>query len=353
MTVKNITLIVGTRPQIIKSRTLVRSLCKHGFKTDVIDTGQHYDHGMSGVFFSDFDSDISVRHLNIKPGTSSAQLSEIISKLGVMLQKDRPDLVIVPGDTTSALAAAIATVKCSVKLAHLEAGGRSIHTRMQEEINRRLIDHASDILFAPTKSWSVNLKNENVPGTVYFVGDTMYDLFLEEYQEHGLESIRNSPSNQILVTLHRAEKITDRDSLAQVCDFVNSFKGIGFDLIFPVHPHTKRWLDEFGLELDARLLDPVDHITMMKLVAQSSLVVTDSGGLQKEAYWMSKPCIAVHETFEWKELVDRRANFPVWPDKPIATSKIRDIVNAKFMPEPSLFGAGDASEKISGILEMQ
>ena len=353
MTVKNVTLIVGTRPQIIKSRTLVRSLCKHGFQTDVIDTGQHYDHGMSGAFFSDFDPASSITHLKIKPGTPCAQLSEIVSRLGVILQKDRPDFVVVPGDTTSALAAAIAAVKCSVKLAHLEAGGRSIHTKMQEEINRRLIDHASDILFAPTKSWAANLKNENVPGTTYFVGDTMYDLFLEEYRKYGLEYTRHNQGSQILVTLHRAEKITDRDSLAQVCGFVNSFKGIGFDLIFPVHPHTRRRLDQFGLEIDARLLDPVDHMTMMKLVAQSSLVVTDSGGLQKEAYWMSKPCIAVHETFEWKELVDRQANFPVWPDKPIATSKIRDIVNTKFMPETSLFGAGDASEKISGILEMQ
>lgn len=354
MAIKNVVLVVGTRPQIIKSYSLVKSLRKHRFKVDVINTGQHYDYNLAGIFFRDFNTIRPTKNLNIKPGTHNVQLSKIIPKLEAIFQKNRPDLVIAPGDTTTALATAIATVKCGIKLAHLEAGGRSIHTRMQEEINRRLIDHSSDILFSPVKSWATNLKNENVPGSPYFVGDTMYDLFLEEYKAHRLASLQNNPvKNQVLVTLHRAEKITEKNHMDKVCDFLDALSRSGLDLVFPIHPHTKQRLTKFNLWPEAKLVDPVDHANMMKLVAQSSLVVTDSGGLQKEAYWMSKPCIAVHETFEWGELVNEHANFPVWPDKPIPATRIKKILRTKFTPKASIFGAGNASEKISGILKMQ
>lgn len=341
----NITLVVGTRPQILKSYPLVKSLRKHGFEVDVINTGQHYDHILSGVFFSDFDI-LPTTNLDIKPNTPNAQLARIMQKLESIL-KDNSDLVIVPGDTTSALAAGITAVKCGIKLAHIEAGGRSIHTKMQEEINRRLLDHASDILFTPTKNCVTNLENENVPGVIYHVGDTMYDLFLEEYKRHQLASIPHS--NQILVTLHRAEKISSKNNLTQVSYFVNSMSKVGFDLIFPVHPHTKQKIKEFNVKFHAKLVDSVNHSQMLKLIAESALVVTDSGGLQKEAYWLAKPCIAVHETFEWKELVDECVNFPIWPDKPISKILLDKIIKTKFTPKP-IFGTGDASEKISQIL---
>ena len=348
MKLQNIALVVGTRPQIIKSYPLAKSLRRRGFNLDLISTGQHYDYSMADVFFRDYDI-APARSLKIKPGTPNAQISQIIPKLESVFQKSRPDLVIAPGDTTSALAAAIATVKCGIKLAHLEAGGRSIHRTMPEELNRRLVDHSSDMLFAPTKSWAANLKNEKIPGDVFFVGDTMYDLFLEERKKYGLGSVKNS-ENRVLVTLHRAEKISTRGSLERACSFINSLCRARLDVVFPIHPHTKKRLAEFGLGVDAELIDPVDHIQMMKLVSQSALVVTDSGGLQKEAYWMSRPCIAIHETFEWQELVSHNANFPMWLDRPISAARIRKIIKTRFTPKKSIFGAGNAAEKISDIL---
>lgn len=347
MTIKDIALVVGTRPQIIKSYPLVKSLRRHGFRVDIVNTGQHYDYGLAEVLFDNFDMK-PVKNLNVGPGTLNFQLSRAISKLEAFLHKTKFDLVVAPGDTTSTLAAALAAVKSGTKLAHLEAGGRGIHTKMQEEINRRLIDHSSDILFAPLQSWTTNLKDESVHGDIYFVGDTMYDLFLERQK---LIRTRRDYANKILVTIHRAENIADKKSLTRVCDFVNSLGLTGLDSVFPVHPHTKQKLDKFGLHLDAKLIDPVDHAEMMNLVEQSSLVVTDSGGLQKEAYWASRPCIAIHKTFEWRELVDERANFPIHLDRPVSIAMVKRILKTRVTPKPSIFGAGCASERISEILK--
>lgn len=349
MTIKNITLVVGTRPQILKSYPLIKSLNNHGFKVDLVNTGQHYDHALSGVFLCNLDTICTVNNLKIKPATPNTQLSDIIAKLEPIFQKNNPDLVIAPGDTTSALATGITAVKCNIKLAHLEAGGRSIHTKMQEEVNRRLLDHSSDILFAPTKNCATNLENENVPGTIYFVGDTMYDLFLEEYMKHHLDSIQKS-NHQILLTLHRSEHISQKMSLLQTNNFLYPLSHIGYDVIFPIHPHTRKKLDEFGIKFNAKLIEPMDHVQMMKLMAKSTFVVTDSGGLQKEAYWMGKPCLAIHPTFEWKELVNERVNFPVWPDKTLYLKTLNRMHQTKFTPKP-IFGTGDASDKISQILK--
>lgn len=346
MTIKDIALVVGTRPQIIKSYSLVKSLRRYGFGVDIVNTGQHHDYSMARRFFDDFD--IKPTDLNVKPGTPNFQMSMIISKLEAFFHKTNFDLVIVPGDTTSALAAALAAVKSDIKLAHLEAGGRSIYTKMHEEINRKLIDHSSDILFAPVQSWATNLKDENVHGDIHFVGDTMYDLFLERQR---YTSARCGSSNHILITIHRAENIEDKSNLLRVCDFVNSLNRAGLDCIFPVHPHTRQKIDKFDLQLDAKLINPVDHAKMMNLVEQSSLVVTDSGGLQKEAYWASRPCIAVHKTFEWSELVDERANFPMHLNKLMSITKVKKIIKTKFTPKQSIFGAGRASQRISKILK--
>ncbi len=350
MTIRDAVVVVGTRPQTIKSYPLVKALRRHGFGVDVINTGQHSDYLMSGLFFRNLAAARPARNLGVGPGTPGEQLSRAIPKLEAAFRRAGPDLVIAPGDTTSALATAVAASKCGILLAHLEAGGRGVHAGMQEEINRRMIDHSSDILFAPTRGWADNLEAERVPGDAYFAGDTMYDLFLEERGAAPGPAGAPPVPGRVLVTIHRAEKIEERGRLAGVCGFLDSLCAAGLDLVFPVHPHTRKMLAEFGLRPDARMVDPVDHATMMGLVEQSSLVVTDSGGLQKEAYWMSRPCIAVHETFEWKELVDERANFPMWPGRPMPASRAKRIARASFEPKPSIFGSGNASERICEIL---
>lgn len=208
MDLKTISIIVGTRPQIIKTQPLVNSLLKNKYDLTIIHTGQHYDYKLSQNFFKELKIKSPFKNLNVGRGTPLTQISKIIKKLEIFFNSHKPDLVIIPGDATSALASALAASKCGVKFAHLESGARSNQFNMNEEINRRLIDHCSRILFAPTKNCLKNLEKEAVFGKKFFVGDTMYDLFLEQYRKQNIKTLRkNNNTNKVLITIHRAENI--------------------------------------------------------------------------------------------------------------------------------------------------
>ena len=245
---KDISIIVGTRPQIIKSQPIIHQLKKSKCEVNVINTGQHYDYLLSKKFFHELDIEKPSVNLGIGSGTQIQQISKIIVKLEKYLKKTQPKLVIVPGDTTSALASAIAVSKCGIKLAHLEAGTRSNQFYMAEEVNRRMIDHCSNLLFAPTKNCLQNLKLESIYGNSFFVGDTMYDLFLKFNKKYEFHSIKKSRSHkQILLTIHRAENIRIKENLKKISILVNKLNKNGFQIIFPIHPHTKKKLKEFNL----------------------------------------------------------------------------------------------------------
>ncbi len=349
MKIKTISLVLGTRPQIIKSQSLLNQLKKVGFKINVIHTGQHYDYELSRKFFSDLSIVKPSVNLGVGKGTSIQQMAKIILRLENYFKKNLPDLVIVPGDTTSALAAAVAASKCKLKLAHLEAGARSNQFYMEEEINRRLIDHCSDFLFAPTKNCFTNLKNESVFGKSFFVGDTMYDLFLEFNKKYNFKSIKSQ--KEVLVTIHRAESIKNKLNLQKICSFINKIHLNGFSINFPIHPHTKKMIKKFGINLKIKPRNSLGYIDLMKNLAKSTFVITDSGGLQKEAYWMGKPCITIRESTEWIETVKEGGNFIFPLSKPFNINSIERISSKKIRPKRSLYGNGNASVKIANIIK--
>jgi len=351
MNIKKISLIVGTRPQIIKTQPLVNSLLKNGFSLSLIHTGQHYDYKLSQSFFKELKIMNPTINLEVGKGSSLTQISKIVKKLAKCFAEIKPDLVIIPGDTTSALAAAISASKCRIKIAHLESGARSNQFHMAEEINRRLIDHCSDLLFAPTKNCLYNLKKESVWGKSFFVGDTMYDLFLDYYKKQKISLLKKNNSNKILITIHRAENIDNRQQLSKICKLINKINDNNFEILFPMHPHTKKNIKNYGLKLKIKPMEVIGYFDILRIKATCSLVITDSGGLQKEAYWMGKPCITLRETTEWVETVREKANFLFPISKELTIKNIEKISKQKIKPKGSLFGSGKASKKITSIIK--
>lgn len=347
--IKTITIIVGTRPQIVKSQPLIKELIKKKFNVEIIHTGQHYDSNLSQIFFKDLKIPIPTKNLRIKSGSQLKQISEIIPLLEKHFKKSKPDLVIIPGDTTSAIAGALSASKLKIKLAHLEAGARSNQFYMTEEINRRLIDHCSDILFTPTKNCLKNLKDESVYGKSFFVGDTMLDLFKEWKKQNDFKKTR-SKSQKILITVHRAENIEDLKNLKTISFVINRLSK-EFEILFPMHPHTKKKLKQNNLKLNAKIILPMNYSDLMNMINDVSLVITDSGGLQKEAYWMNTPCITLREHTEWHETIAEGANILAPLSKPFPFSKISKLINKKIKANENLFGNGNASKRISNILK--
>jgi len=350
MTVKKISIIVGTRPQIIKTQPIVNSLSKNGFIVKIIHTGQHYDYKLSQSFFKELKIKNYSTNLEVGKGSSLTQISKIVEKMEKFFKKNKPDLAIIPGDTTSALAAAISASKCGIKIAHLESGARSNQFYMAEEINRRLVDHCSNILFAPTKNCFNNLKKESVWGKSFFVGDTMYDLFLEYYKKEKINLLKKKQSNKILITIHRAENVDNKERLSKICKLLNKINDSGFEVIFPMHPHTKKNIKNFGLKLKTKPIEVVGYLDVLRIMATSTLVITDSGGLQKEAYWMGKPCITLRSNTEWVETINEHANF-LFSISKLKIKDIEKISELKIKPKGSLFGNGRASDKITSIIK--
>jgi len=348
--IKKISIIVGTRPQIIKSIKLVEELLKNNFDVKIIHTGQHYDYQLSKKFFKELKILNPTINLEIGKGTQLEQISKIIIKLEGIFKKSTPDLVIIPGDTTSAIASALAASKCHVKIAHLEAGARSNQFYMSEEINRRQIDHCSNILLAPTKNCLQNLKNELVFGKAFFVGDTMYDLFLDQCKKQKIKFSEKLNKKQVLVTIHRAENIKNNDFLKKLSSMLNGLSTNGYQIIFPVHPNTQKWINEMGIKFRIDTIEPIGYLQMLKFLAKSNLVITDSGGLQKEAYWSQTPCITLRESTEWIETINEKANFLFFKKLP-SISKIEEISSNKIKVKPSLFGSGNASKKIASLFK--
>ena len=316
---------------------------------NIIHTGQHFDYRLSKIFFNDLEIPKVTKNLNVGKNSAVKQIADIIVKLEKYFQKNKPDLVIIPGDTTSALAASIVTSKLKIKSAHLEAGARSNQFYMAEEINRRMIDHSSNFLLAPTKNCLNNLRNEHVFGESYFVGDTMFDLFLDWKKKNKLQKYNNT-ANQIFMTIHRAENIDNKMNLKQICLFINKLSK-KFQITFPMHPHTQNQIKKYNFKINANIISPLKYTDLMKKINDSNLVITDSGGLQKEAYWMQKPCITIRESTEWLETISEKANYLMSINKPFSLKRIKKIASLKVKTKKSLFGSGKASSNIYNIIK--
>jgi UDP-GlcNAc3NAcA epimerase len=344
--------ILGARPQFIKAAPLDRELRKV-HEHVLIHTGQHYDYLMSAVFFEELGIPEPDYNLGVGSASHARQTGEMLIRIEETLDRGKPDYVLVYGDTNSTLAGALAAAKLHLPVAHVEAGLRSFNRLMPEEINRVLTDHIADLLFCPTETARHNLAREGITRHVYNVGDVMYDAVLDsidvvERKSHILDSLSLQSGSYLLATIHRPSNTDNPQSLSNV---LAAFNEIGEEIIFPAHPRTSQAIARAGWQLSSRvkLLEPVSYLDMLSLEKNARMVLTDSGGVQKEAYFFGVPCITLREETEWVETVEAGWNTVVGASK----SKIIRAVQG-FSPQgkrPEIFGDGKASRKIVSHLE--
>lgn len=352
-----VTVVTGTRPQIIKSAPVLLALERKSLDVRFVHTGQHYDYELADQFVSEFSIREPDYNLEVGSGTSSYQTYEVVSRLEKVLTEEIPDYLIVPGDTNSALGAALTGFKMDIPTCHLESGLRSYDMFMQEEINRRLIDHGAAGLFAPTVLAVKNLNNENVRGMVFHTGDTMYDILKnrlkifndEKFQEEAMKGLGVADAEFGVLTMHRRENVDTPDRLSSIIEGLGM---IEHNIIFPIHPRTRQRISEQGLVIpqNIKVVDPIPYTTMMAMVSRSSLLLTDSGGLQKEAYLLNTPCVTIRDNSEWIETIDAGANVLVSSKAEDIQSKANEMWDKELKNDPSVYGNGDASEKIAQII---
>jgi UDP-N-acetylglucosamine 2-epimerase len=340
--------IVGARPNFIKLAPISR-LIRRDLEEIIIHTGQHYDYEMDKIFFQELQISDPNYHLGIGSGSHGQQTGEMLKRIEEVLLEEKPDLALVFGDTNTTLAGAIAASKLHIPIAHVEAGLRSFNRRMPEEVNRVLVDNCSDILFCPTRTAVDNLYREGMESKAYLTGDVMLDILQEcikiaERRSQILKDIGLKPKDYFLATVHRAENTDDPKRLKNI---VNALCDLG-NAIFPCHPRTKKHLmnmDLWGdLEKNAHPVKPLGYLDMLLLEKNAKKILTDSGGVQKEAYMLKTPCITMRDETEWVETVEDGWNVLVGTSK----EHILDAVN-NFEPkgeQRNVFGAGDASQKI-------
>jgi UDP-GlcNAc3NAcA epimerase len=353
-----VSIILGTRPQIIKSAPVYGAFRRRGIECDIINTGQHYDYEMNRRFFKELELPDPSSNLDVGAGTPNQQVSAIIAGLGKLFERSRPDIAISPGDTNSALAAGIACAKSGVPVAHLESGCRSGDFRMAEEVNRRLLDHLSHLLLCPTRACVANVKREHVlADSVINVGDTMYDSLLKlsprAEATDPSSGVGLGRGEYVFMTLHRAETVDDPGTLRRVMKAVGS---LPLPVVFSVHPRTAARFEEFGITPDqsVKMIDPLPYIETLGMVMGSRLVMTDSGGLQKEAFWLGKPSLITRDTTEWGEIVSAGGAILVGTDpRRIRQGYVRSqkIKAARFRSARRIFGNGRASEKVVAAVE--
>jgi UDP-GlcNAc3NAcA epimerase len=347
--------IVGARPQFIKIAPMSRALRSAGHTDIIIHTGQHYDANMSAVFFSELDIPSPHYNLDVGSGTHGFQTGEMLKGIEHILMDERPSVVIVYGDTNSTLAGALAAAKLLITTIHVEAGLRSFDRRMPEEINRVVTDHLADILFCPGEAAAENLRNEGVHEGVHIVGDIMADALLyARHKRNGahavLERLGVCAGEYLLATVHRAENADDTERLLRL---LNAFEELKTPIVFPIHPRTRNVLASHRIILPENVLpiEPVGYLDMTELTEHARYVLTDSGGLQKEAYWLGVPCFTLRESSEWVETIDNGWNTLVGTD----TRRIVDTV-ARYTPpltRPVLYGDGQAAGRCTALIERE
>jgi UDP-GlcNAc3NAcA epimerase len=344
--------IVGARPQFIKAATISRAIAMHsGVNEVLIHTGQHFDVNMSDIFFAELDIRPPDYHLGIGGGSHGQNTGRMIEAIEAVLMREQPDWVLVYGDTDTTLAGALAAVKLHIPLAHVEAGLRSFNRCMPEEINRVLTDHAADLLFAPTASAVSNLLAEGISeDKVHRVGDVMLDATL--YYKHRA-SRPASASFQgeepfVLCTVHRPENTDDPERLTGIVRILNQISA-SVPVILPLHPRTKAALDRLPgvlLNSSVQVIEPLGFMEMTWLLGHCLLVLTDSGGLQKEAYFHQKPCLTLRDETEWVELVEAGFNYLISPFTTNALEVFDQMREMKILAGTGLYGDGDAAKKV-------
>lgn len=339
----SITTIVGARPQFIKAAPVSRALAKAGVRESMVHTGQHFDAAMSDVFFEELNIAPPKFHLDIHSLPHGAMTGRMLEQVERILEAERPDWVLIFGDTNSTLAGALAAAKLHIPVAHVEAGLRSFNRRMPEEVNRVLADHLSTLLFCPTATSAENLRNEGISGGVHVVGDVMYDATIEvaaraESESRILQTLGLATKTYSVTTVHRAENTDDPARLEAIAQWLAA-QARDRPVIFPAHPRTRKILETRGSGLEGvRMIKPLGYLDMTELVRNAVSVFTDSGGLQKEAYFHRVPCVTLRDETEWVETIACGWN-RLWTTPDYAPR--RDI---------SDYGAGDSAERIADLL---
>lgn len=344
--------IVGARPQFIKCKPVSDEI-RNSFEEVLVHTGQHYDDKMSSNFFDELNIPKPDYNLGIGGNSQIAQLSEMIVGIESIVDKENPDLILVYGDTTSTLAGALSGNKSGVKLAHVEAGLRSFNRAMPEEHNRVLTDHLSDYLFTPSKTADQNLKKENIKNGVYNTGDVMFDA-IKAYKNIALDRSSISSDYSLnekeyyFATLHRPYNVDDVVALKNILD---AFSELEYPVVLPVHPRTRKNMIENSIKVGENIvaIEPIGYLDSIALQSNAIKVISDSGGVQKEAYYLNTPCVTLRPETEWTETVEIGANILV--KNRIKAEIFNSIRIEQSWQTKDIYGDGTASKKIVEVLK--
>lgn len=350
-------IVVGARPQFVKAAAIFRALERRAagdadssaIEIRLLHTGQHYDAALSQAFFGDLDLPSPDHELGVGSGPHGAQTGRMLEGVEAVIQRDRPDVVLVVGDTNSTLAGALASAKLGVPVAHVEAGLRSYRPSMPEEINRLLTDHLSALLFCPSDTAVSNLRREGIAEGVHQVGDVMFDVLshhLPPFEERVriARDVGVDHGEFALATIHRAENTDEPHRLASIVASLERVASLGIPVVFPAHPRTRQALADTPPLRGVHLIPPVSYVQMLSLEASASLILTDSGGVQKEAYWLGVPCVTLRDETEWVETVDLGWNILAGCD-PDAVATAAQRVQPD-LPRPPVYGDGHSAERV-------
>jgi len=357
---KKICTIVGARPQIIKSAMVSRAIrLLDGFKEVIVHTGQHYDDNMSSVFFEELELNAPKYQLGINNCSHSEMTGRMLIKLEEIFLKEKPDAVLVYGDTNSTLAGAMAAAQSKIKIAHVEAGVRSFNRQMPEEINRVVTDHLADLLLAPSVLAEKNLINEGIhKSKIFNCGDVMLDLNLvmQKYKRDVSDvktSVGLNNDDYILITVHREENVLNSRHLNSI---IRALKELSekFQVVFPIHPNTKKYIEalkpNFAGHNNIKVIEPLSYLEMISLQKSAALIVTDSGGLQKEAFFNNVQCLTLRNETEWPELLQANWSQLCSPDRwDVIVDSVKERINEIGM-SISPYGSGGAARKIAHTL---
>ncbi|WP_424963342.1 non-hydrolyzing UDP-N-acetylglucosamine 2-epimerase [Ekhidna sp.] len=351
--------IVGARPQFIKA-----SVVSHLFAQDdeieeiLIHTGQHFDNNMSEVFFHQMGIPEPKYNLEVQGGHHGYMTGRMMEKIEEILLVEKPNFVLVYGDTNSTLAGALAAKKLKIKVIHVEAGLRSFNDDMPEEVNRIITDRVSSILFFPTEAARENLENEGFPfdgQKLVKCGDVMFDASLAfsakaERVSRILDDLSLEPQNFVLSTLHRAENTDSEERLRSIVNSLNDLNK-KFPVVLPIHPRTRKKLQEYKIELKVKTTDPVGYLDMLMLLKNCRFVMTDSGGVQKEAYFFEKPCLTLRDETEWRELVEFGYNRICGASEELIATVADEYLSKNIQFKKGIYGDGHAANEIKkGII---